>query len=182
MQLYLKAYEHMLNSFKGSEINITHHEGVVKWIKELKPDADESFLIAGILHDIERAIHGDWKKGSIDPDVFKKHCQLSADEAERFLKQGEADKDLIEKVKHLIINHEAGGDEDQDIINDADALSFFENNIPYFMKVKMKEVGKEVVEKKIQNSWNRIKSDKAKKLAKPMYDDAINKLNKKDPL
>lgn len=85
--LYQRVEQFMTQAFTkaGAIGNVSHHQRTVHWVKELKPDAGEALLIAGMLHDIERAFNGDWKAGSDDPEKLRKHQDLSAEVAEKFL-------------------------------------------------------------------------------------------------
>ena len=52
----------------------------------------------------------------------------------KFLQENGADEATISKVTHLIGKHEVGGDLEQDILMDADSVSFFETNAEMFVK------------------------------------------------
>ena len=68
-----------------------------------------------------------------------------------------------------------GGDADQDLIKDADSLSFLENNVDPFIRYKIHEFGFDDVKKKFEWMFNRITSEKARELALPFYKDAMKK-------
>lgn len=70
-----------------------------------------------------------------------------------------------------------GGTEDENILKDADSISYFENQVPFFLNVMVKKVGKNRVKEKFQWMFDRITLDKAKELARPMFEDAMKKLN-----
>ena len=95
---------------------------------------------------------------------------------EDFLSRSNAPVELAKKVRHLISRHEVGGDKEQDLIRDADSISFLENLVDSFIKEKVPDFGFEDVKKKFQWMFDRIGSDKAKQLAEPFYKDAIKKL------
>lgn len=178
--LYKKAEQFMIDAFTraGDEIGIKHHQRTVYWIKELKPEADETLLIAGILHDIERAINGDWKASSMDPEPLRKHQDLSAFEAEKFLMTQTDNINLINIVKELIAHHEEGGNEDQNILCDADCLVYFENNaLRHAKQYKQRGKTKEEMKKKFAYIFNRITSSKAKQLAQKWHQEALKELN-----
>lgn len=177
--LYKKAEQFVADSLAktGNENDIIHAKRTVHWIKELKLDADQSLLIAGVAHDIERAFFGDWKKGSMDPEELKKHQDLSASEVEKFLRREKADEKIIERVKMLVAHHEEGGDEDQNILCDADCLAYFEDKALRFAK-KAKEKGKEKeMKEKLEHVFSRITSPKAKQIAQKWYKHALEELD-----
>ncbi len=41
---------------------------------------------------------------------------------------------IIDKVKHLVENHEFGGDEESNLLMNADSLAYFDYNIPFYLK------------------------------------------------
>lgn len=41
---------------------------------------------------------------------------------------------FINKVYNLVLKHELGGDKETDILMDADSISFFEGNLPTYLK------------------------------------------------
>ena len=181
MTLFQKAKQFMTNAFKkaGDEIGIKHHQRVTYWVKKLKPDASEILLTAAIMHDIERAIYGDWKAGSIDFDKIKKHQDLCALEAGKFLGKEGVNKDNIDKIKDLISHHQEGGNKEQNILCDADAITYFENNtLRHARTYREKGRTREEVKDIIDYNFNRISSDKAKEIVRGWYEEAIEELNK----
>ncbi len=116
-------YEHALN--------------VLKWVNRLKPDADFPLRIASIGHDIERALPEQKVQRINFPsyDDFKRaHAENSAMIVNEILSRYPIAQEVIERVYYLIANHEFGkeGDLDLTILKDADSLSFFEINLPYY--------------------------------------------------
>jgi|SRR3989344_6473334 len=165
----------------GQESQIKHFERTVYWIKKLNPKCDEALLISAIAHDIERAYRTKEQHekitgvGFTHTEFFRPHEEKGAEIIAEFLKKEKANQTLIQKVKMLISRHEEGGNEEQNLLKDADSLSFFENNIPSFLK-KVKEQGKENIRKKFDWMFERITSQNAKKIAKPWYEKAIKDL------
>lgn len=76
----------------------------------------------------------------------------------------------------LVSKHEVGGNDDQNLLKDADSISFFENNVDHFVNKKVGETSKEKVKDKFEWMFNRISSEKAKQIARPWYEEAIKKL------
>jgi hypothetical protein len=157
--------------------HIPHFKRTLYWLKKLKPDADEALQIAAYAHDIGR-----YK--NISPEEFKKlgwkkFTELHQIEGENmineFLSKHTEDKELIQTVGFLIRHHEEGGTPDADLIKDVDSLSFFDTNVSWFIdKDKIRNV--ESSKEKLNWMFNRITSEKAKKIARPMYEDAMRKL------
>lgn len=178
-----KVREFVTESFTkaGKNQNIKHLERTVYWLQQLKPDADEAMLIAAISHDIERAFRqADMeelkKDGTMSQGFLNTHSERGANIMVEFLKKCGADKELIAKVGKLITHHEEGGDEEQDLLKDADSISFFENNIPTFLTKAVAEIGKEEVRKKFDWMYDRITSPEARQVVKKWYAKAAEDL------
>ncbi len=82
---------------------------------------------------------------------------------------------MINKVVHLIRGHEVGGDNNQNILMDADSLSFVENNADIFLS-RYDELGYNKIREKFDWMFNRISDKKRKEIARPYYEDMIKKL------
>ncbi len=180
-ELYEKVENFVRNAF-GTRFGMDHFKRTVYWIKKLDPDADEALRIAAIAHDIERAFsplgpdQGKREKemGFHHIEYLRHHQEEGAKIIGSFLDKNGADKQLIDRVKMLISRHEEGGNRDQNLLKDADSISFFENNISFFLEHKIHQAGKENVRKKFEWMYQRITSDKAKKIVKPFYEKAMN--------
>jgi hypothetical protein len=182
MELYDKVEKFVVDSFTkvGKEKSIPHFLRTKHWLLELKSDADEAFCISAVAHDIERAFrdpNNDKAEtaGFLDDFFLKYHPQKGAEIIGEFLKSQNADEELIERVKFIISKHETGGDDDQNLLKDADSISFFENNTDGFVKMA-EEIGKEKVKEKFEWMFNRITNDRAKEIAKPWHKEALRKL------
>jgi hypothetical protein len=155
------------------KIDPIHSKTTREWLLKLKPDADEALQIAALAHDIERAYISDeeGKKGEEDSDNYieykKQHSQRSAKIITDMLKKHGFIEPFIKRVGKLVLNHEFGGDPESDILRDADSISFFENNLEYYLK----RHGKETTKLKIKFMYDRM-STKAKQFLKSLkYDD-----------
>lgn len=165
---------------------VKHSFRVVDWIKALKPDADDALIIAGLAHDIERAFQDDKVydvlkeagKGFTDEEFLTNHQEKSAKIIAEFLEKNDASDNLTERVKMLVSKHELGGNDDQNLLKDADSLSFFENNINHFLTNIIHHSSKESIREKFEWMYDRITSDKAQQIAKPWYEQAMKELDK----
>jgi len=153
------------------------------WIKTLQPSADEALLTAAVLHDIERVME------KPDPTTFKSilvdftdprylawHQEKSADIASAMLREKNINENLIKRVYALIRHHEVGGDDGQNLLKDADSLSFFETGVEHFLDVWVPVTGKEKVRKKFKWMFERITSQKAKRICEPLFRSALERL------
>jgi len=181
MSLYKKVERFIENAFGKDEAR--HLKRTVYWLKKLYPNANEAMLIAAVSHDIERAFRkGDIenaknsKMGFLDKKHLESHQKKGASILAAFLNSEGVDKKFADKVKMLIEKHETGGSFDQNLLKDADSISFFENNVKYFIEEKAGEVGRKKVKEKFDWMFNRISSRKAKEIARPWYAKALEKL------
>lgn len=186
MNLYEEIKKFVEESFakKGKVIG-KHFERTVYWVKKLYPEADEALLAAAISHDIERAFRDSSidavkynKDGFLDKEHIRFHQEKGAQIIADFLTEKGASKEFVKKVSNLIARHEVGGNKEQNILKDADSVSFFENNVAHFAEKEAARVGKEKVREKFDWMFSRITSFKAKKIAKSWYNVAIEALNK----
>ena len=123
-----------------------HSKNTLEWLLKLKPDADDALKIAALGHDIERAVEErkvrreDYK----DYDEFKDaHASNSAKILAEIMKQCSISKKLSDDIFFLVRHHETGGTRRVDILRDADSISFFHVNLPYyFIRNGVKETKK----------------------------------------
>ena len=142
-----------------------HSQSVWQWVLKLKPDADDALQIAALGHDIDRSFD-DLKKKRHDfatYDEYKKeHALLSAQITCEILRKHNFDKATIDKVRHLIENHEVGGKGDVEVLKEADSITFF-NDIPHYRQTHTQQ---ETIDK-IKFMYYRL-NDKAKSMIKHM--------------
>ncbi|RCV64968.1 protein of unknown function (DUF4202) [Methanophagales archaeon] len=112
-----------------------HSKNTLEWLLKLKPDADDALKIAALGHDIERAIEErkvrreDYK----DYDEFKEaHASNSAKIMAEIMKECKMSKKIADDIVFLVCHHETGGTRRVDILRDADSISFFHVNLPYY--------------------------------------------------
>lgn len=158
-----------------------HFKRTVYWINRLDHGADEALLVAAIAHDIERLFPKKQEENLTErsltaKDSQKLHQERGAEIIADFLESKGAPAKLIKRVKMLVAKHEEGGNKDQDLLKDADSLSFLENNVNFFVEEMVPRFGKTGVREKLDWMFERISSDKAREIARPMYDVAIRKL------
>ncbi len=114
-----------------------HSQSVWRWVLKLKPNSDIALQIAALGHDIDRS----FKEKRIKRENFrnyntykKQHALTSAKILCELLERFNFDKELIKRVKYLVEHHETGGDSDVEILKQADSLTFFEYNLPFYRK------------------------------------------------
>lgn len=148
--------------------DVIHAELVLKWVLQLKNDADEALQIAAFSHDIDRAISKITEselKNSLEgyAKYKEEHAGRSAKYIAEILKEYKYPLKTIKKISELVKNHEVGGDKESDILRDADSLAYFEYNIPSYIERN----GEEKAKRKIQFMYKRA-SSKVKKIIEAM--------------
>lgn len=103
------------------------------WVIELAPDASHALRFAALTHDIERHFPGGPQQDFVqdawdDPDYLFAHSTRSADIVQRWLEEAPEppEPEFSADVRRLILLHELGGDEEADLLQAADSLSFLE--------------------------------------------------------
>lgn len=116
----------------------SHGENTLLWVKKLKPDASLALQIAALAHDIERGVSPRYKDENFeDHEEYKKaHSERGAQILERILRQRNIDEKVITDATNLVRLHEVGGTTDADILLDADSISFFDNNLDFYISYK----------------------------------------------
>ena len=153
--------------------DLAHARSARKWVLKLKPDADQALEIAALAHDIERGVEPKYNKLNREKwgdynEHKKRHSERSAKLLVQLLQKYDFDGPFIDKVKRLVLGHEFGGDEETDILVDADSLSFFEENFEgYYTKY-----GEEDTRKKIRFMYDRMSDQSKNFLSGFKYDDS----------
>jgi len=168
---------------QDSAYYIIHLKRTAYWAKRLDPACDEAVLIAAVSHDIERAfmepsdLYGGLKDGFLDPVYLARHQQRSAEIISGFLQLKGAAPDLVARVRALVLKHEEGGSAAQNLLRDADSLSFLENNVKYFIAAKAPLADKNLIKRKFDWMYQRISSPVAREIAKKWYARALRCLD-----
>lgn len=115
--------------------DLIHSKNTLEWLLKLDPDADEALTIAALGHDIERAIEerkikrGDYK---IYDEFKEAHSLNSAGIMAAIMEECGINKKLADDVFSLVRYHETGKTKRADTLRDADSISFFHVNVPYY--------------------------------------------------
>jgi hypothetical protein len=152
----------------------SHSEQVWKFVLEIDPNVSEELQIAALAHDIERGVppRSEKLEGETYGDYKHRHAQRSADITAHLMSQLNYSKKSVDKVQKFIESHEVGGDEETDILRDADSASYFANNISSYLKRN----GVERTREKIKFMYDRA-SVKTKNIIKKLeYSDNVQAL------
>jgi len=167
MDLYNKTIEFVDKSFSGKK---PHFERTVFWLEKFLLGATEAHKIAAYAHDIERGVSGEKNREYLNLEFLKYHQNEGAEIIGKFLEKNGAGIETINKVKHLVSSHEFGGDDEQNVLMDADSVSFFETNAPHFVEKRFPIDGYEKIKGKLDWMFNRISSEEHKKIARENYE------------
>jgi hypothetical protein len=112
-----------------------HSVNTLEWVLRLRPGADEALQIAALGHDIERAD----KSRRVTPEGFENYEQFkeahalnSAQMLSEIMEEEGFDENLTLDVARLVAHHECGGNERENVLKNADTLSFFQVCLPLY--------------------------------------------------
>jgi hypothetical protein len=154
------------------------------WVLELSPEASPALRFAALTHDIERHFPGgprqdfaadDWD----DPDYLFAHSTRSADIVQRWLEDAPEPPEgaFVRDVRRLVLLHELGGDEQADVIQAADSLSFLETLQDLTAGwVEHGRCSAEKADAKLRYMRDRIRIPRARVWAEPLYAQAAARL------
>lgn len=130
-----------------------HAENTLLWVKKLKPEASEALQIAAIGHDIERGSPPRYREEDFEnhEDYKQAHSERGAQILEEIMRRHKIDEKVIREATDLVRLHEVGGNDDADILMDADSISFFDNNLDFYIGYK----GMEGAIKQIEYKYKR---------------------------
>ena len=113
-------------------------------------------------------------KSAGDFEYRWQHSMRSAQFVHEWLYRRDASDDLVGEVETLILLHEFGGDEAASVLQAADSLSFLEVNpkvlAGWFTSGR---AGRERAKAQAQYMFERIRIERARELARPLYEEAL---------
>lgn len=168
-----KVQEFVTESFGQENMHLVR---TLEWIRRLEPRASEELLIAAASHDIERAFN--IEAGTMDAFRTGAAQQQHEEEGGRimyeFLIAAGYAREKAERVRVLIAHHESGGDGEQDLLKDADSLSWLEVSAP--RHIARRKFPKAQLETKVGYMYRRISSPRARELAHQFFEKAVESL------
>ena len=114
-----------------------HSKNTLAWLLKIEPDADAALQIAALGHDIERAIERrKIRRADFDDyDEFKAaHARNSALVLKEIMQKCGLPAAINDDVCRLVCRHEVGGDQRSNRLKDADAISYFDVNLPFYFE------------------------------------------------
>ena len=114
-----------------------HADNTLEWLLRLEPHADDALQLAALAHDIDRAIVELKVKraGFDDYDAFKAaHARNGAEILRPILTECGVERHIVDEACRLVEVHEVGGDFRSDLLKDADSISYFDVNLPFYYR------------------------------------------------
>ena len=137
-----------------------HALDVWQWTIRLDPEADLAVQLAALFHDIERLVSeadARVEHQAGDYQAFKdEHARRGAEMADAALEQAGVDAQTRIQAARLITGHERMSD----VLNDADALSFFSLNSPGYVDY----FGPEAARRKVAWTLARLRPEARRRL------------------
>jgi hypothetical protein len=161
--------------------NADHLVRTRDWLLELEPEAGEALRLAALTHDMERHVPGGpiqdlavWPDEEAEVEYRRLHSARSAEIVGVWLRAQGADDRLAAAVERLIAAHETGGAPDEDLVQAADSLSFLEVNPKVLVRwYTSGRASKERAKAQAQWVFERMRIERARQLARPLYEEAI---------
>ncbi|MFC1485899.1 DUF4202 family protein [Candidatus Latescibacterota bacterium] len=127
--------------------DVFHSINTLEWVLKLSPDADTdpALQFAALGHDIERGFEDRCVHASLYNtfDEYKQaHALNCAEILVEILEEYGVEQYIIDDVAHLVANHEVGGDEREELLKNADTLSFFHVSLPLYYDRRGSEITK----------------------------------------
>ncbi len=114
-----------------------HADNTLEWLLRLEPHADDALRLAALAHDIDRAIEElKVKRADFDDyDAFKAaHACHGAEILRPILTECGVERHIMDEACRLVEVHEVGGDFRSDLLKDADSISYFDVNLPFYYR------------------------------------------------
>ena len=112
-----------------------HAENTLEGVLRLDAKAGQALQIAALAHDIDRAVERRKVRRCDydDYEAFKAaHARNGANILRTILAECGVAKPTADEACRLVVRHEVGGDYRSDLLKDADSISYFEVNMPFY--------------------------------------------------
>jgi hypothetical protein len=167
------------DAWVGPYWNARHLRRTLHWLLELEPDAPEALRVAALTHDMERHVPGgpQMDPATMPPhdDAYRRaHSERSARIVGDWLPGQGAEPGLMREVERLVLAHETGGADDEDLLQAADSLSFLEVNGELCARWYTDgRCSRERSKEQLTHMFDRIRVARARELARPLHEEAL---------
>ncbi|HEX7031201.1 MAG TPA: DUF4202 family protein [Gammaproteobacteria bacterium] len=114
-----------------------HAEDTLAWVMRLKPDAGAALALAALGHDLDRVDKVAFVRRAdfSSYDAFHdEHAYRAAARLRTLLDRCGVGGGIASRACWLVRHHESGGDEEADVLRDADNLSWFRVKLPAYLE------------------------------------------------
>jgi len=119
----------------------THSENTRDWLFKLTEKPSEETQLAALAHDIDRSIEPKivQRKTESYQDYKVRHSERSSQLIGQILREIGFEENFVFRVMSLVKFHEVGGDEETNLLQDADSISYFDKNLEEYAARNTKE-------------------------------------------
>jgi hypothetical protein len=136
MNSFSCAWHKIIEIIAGSEVpeDSRHAKNTVEWLVRLRPNTGMVLLLAALGHEIDRATPNRIRREAFDDyDAFKATiAERSAVLLAKIFSECGVEEAIASEACRLVCLHEVGGDPDANLLRDADSLSYFDVNLPFY--------------------------------------------------
>ncbi|HYY03603.1 MAG TPA: hypothetical protein VE736_06935 [Gaiellaceae bacterium] len=173
--------ERRAEEFVAPYWNAGHLLNTRDWLVRLEPNAPEALRVAAVVHDCERMFPGgpqaDPNAPHDDEAYLRAHSERSARFAGNWLRRTGADPALVDEVERLVRLHETGGTPAADVLQAADSISFLDVNDGVVLRwLADGRATREQARGKLDYMLERIRIERARELALPLYERSVARL------
>ncbi len=129
------AFEKIIFSSKTPE-DPSHAENTLYWLVALEPKANDLLKLSAFAHDIERATPDRLLREQFSSyEAYKQaHSERGGNIARKIAMDSGFSREQANRISYLISSAEFSSEDDEvQLICDADSISFFDNNLPYYL-------------------------------------------------
>ena len=118
-----------------------HSENTRDWLFKLADVPSDEVQLAALAHDIDRSIAPRILQGEKEShDDYKvRHSERSSQLVGQILHDLKFEEKIVLRVMELVKFHEVGGDEEMNLLQDADSISYFDVNLEGYAARNTKE-------------------------------------------
>jgi hypothetical protein len=172
-------------SHSKTEEDPSHSINAWQWLLKLRPNAGEVVQLAILGHDLERALPDRLTRDQFSSyDEYKlAHATRGGEVAEKLALQNGYTKDEAARLSSIIKSAEFGSeDPDVSLVCDADSISFFDNNVEFYLRRSGSEKTKQKIAFMYSRATPRVKVEidkilESKPNVKSLLNEAIQLIN-----
>jgi len=122
-----------------------HAINTLEWVLKLNPEAGEALQVAALGHDIERS----FEEKRVHPEDFRTydeykqaHALNSAQILTCIMEEEGVVQEFVDDVAHIVAHHESGGSAREELLKNANTISFFHVCLPLYYDRKGEEIAR----------------------------------------